>query len=195
MFDPLYVRARAALLDVVEALGSHLDAVVLVGAQAIYLHTGSADLAVAEYTTDADFAISPLEIAGDPLLSDLLQKAGFAPREHPGSWLSPEGVYIDLMVPEALSGPGTRGTRLGPHGKRVARRAKGLEAALADRNRRTLAALDSADPRQVEMWGRGTGRSARRKGPQDCRAGRFERPGKRQGHARRTSAPPGHRNR
>ena len=59
MPDALYVRARAALLDAVEALGAHLDAVVLVGAQAIYLHTGDADLAVAEYTTDADFAISP----------------------------------------------------------------------------------------------------------------------------------------
>jgi hypothetical protein len=29
------------------------------------------------------------------------------------------------MVPEALAGPGTRGARLGPHGKRAARRAKG----------------------------------------------------------------------
>ena len=26
------------------------------------------------------------------------------------------------MVPEALAGPGSRGARLGPHGKRVARR-------------------------------------------------------------------------
>jgi len=41
--DPLYVRARAALLDAVEALGAHRDAIVLVGAQAIYLHTGDAD--------------------------------------------------------------------------------------------------------------------------------------------------------
>ena len=59
MPDPLYVRARAALLDAVEALGIHRDAIVLVGAQAIYLHTGAADLAVAEYTTDADFAVRP----------------------------------------------------------------------------------------------------------------------------------------
>jgi hypothetical protein len=57
--DPLYVRARAGLLDAVEALGLHRESVVLVGAQAIYLHTGDADLAVAEYTTDADFTLSP----------------------------------------------------------------------------------------------------------------------------------------
>jgi hypothetical protein len=36
VFDPLYVRARAAFLDAVEALGVHLEAFVLVGAQAIY---------------------------------------------------------------------------------------------------------------------------------------------------------------
>ena len=59
MPDPLYVRARVALLDAVEALGIHRDAIVPVGAQAIYLHTGAADLAVAEYTTDADFSLRP----------------------------------------------------------------------------------------------------------------------------------------
>ncbi len=101
VLDPLYVRARTALLDTVGALGPHINAVVLVGAQAVYLHTGNADLAVAEYTTDADFAISPVEIAGAPLLDELLDKAGFRPREHPGGWLSPQGIYVDLMVPEA----------------------------------------------------------------------------------------------
>ena len=37
--DPLYVRARSALLDATDALAVHLDAIVLVGAQAIYLCT------------------------------------------------------------------------------------------------------------------------------------------------------------
>ncbi len=152
VFDPLYVRARAALLDAAEAFGAHLKAAVLVGAQAIYLHTGDADLSVAEYTTDADFAISPIELAGTPLLNDLLEGAGFTLREHPGAWLSPGGVYVDLMVPEALAGPGSRGARLGPHGKRAARRAKGLEGALIDRDTRTIGALDPVDTRQVSMW-------------------------------------------
>jgi len=152
VLDPVYVRARAALLDAVEALDAQLDAVVLVGAQAIYLHTGDSDLAVAEYTTDADFAISPVELAASPLIDDLLTQAGFTPREHPGGWLSPTGVYVDLMVPEALAGPGTRGARLGRHGKRAARRAKGLEGALVDRNKHTVSALDPADARQVPIW-------------------------------------------
>lgn len=152
MFDPLYVRARAALLDATGALGTHLDAVVLVGAQAIYLHTGNADLAVAEYTTDADFAISPRELADTPLLADLLEGADFTSRENPGAWTSPDGIYVDFMVPQALAGPGNRGARLGPHGKRVARRAKGLEGALIDRDERTIRAFDSKDTRQVRMW-------------------------------------------
>lgn len=35
--SPEYVAARRVLLDVLEALRPHLDAVVLVGAQAVYL--------------------------------------------------------------------------------------------------------------------------------------------------------------
>jgi len=155
--DPLYVRARRALLDAVEALADHRDALVLVGAQAIYLHTGDADLAVAEYTTDADFTVSPADLADAPLLADLLGARGFTPREHPGGWLSPDGIYVDIMVPEHLAGPGTRGARLGPHGKRAARRAKGLEGALVDRGLRTIAALDPDDERTVELLVAGPG--------------------------------------
>jgi hypothetical protein len=57
--DEQYVRARAALLDAAKALARHLDSIVLVGAQAIYLHTGAADIVVAEFTIDADFSVEP----------------------------------------------------------------------------------------------------------------------------------------
>lgn len=149
--DDLYVRARRALLDAADALGSHLDAVVLVGAQALYMHTGAAELAVAEYTTDADFAIQPAELADAPLIADLLGAARITQGKHHGEWLSHDGIRIDLMVPEELAGPGTRGAELGPHGRRTARRAKGLEAAIIDRERKTIRALDPADQRFVEM--------------------------------------------
>jgi hypothetical protein len=149
--DPTYVRARTALLDAAAALAPHLDAVVLVGAQAIYLHTGEAELAVAEFTTDADFGVEPRTLAASPLLDVLLRANGFTPREHPGGWLSPEGVYVDIMVPEALAGPGRRGADLGVHGRRAARRAKGLEGALVDREPRVIAALDERDDRTLTM--------------------------------------------
>jgi hypothetical protein len=47
----LLVAARGALLDALVALREHLDAVIVVGAQAIYLHTGAAPVALAEATT------------------------------------------------------------------------------------------------------------------------------------------------
>src|SRR3990172_12331902 len=63
--DPLYVKAREVLLDALEALAPHRSSLVLVGAQAIYLHTGEADVAVAPYTTDADLVIDPRASRGD----------------------------------------------------------------------------------------------------------------------------------
>ncbi len=62
--EPLYVLARRVLLDALQALGDQNEAVILVGAQAVYLHTGEADLAVAEYMIDGDIAIDP---AASPL--------------------------------------------------------------------------------------------------------------------------------
>ena len=40
--DPtdLLVQTRAALLDAIDALGAHRDAVIVIGAQAVYLRTG-----------------------------------------------------------------------------------------------------------------------------------------------------------
>lgn len=46
-----YVEARPVLLD---ALGDQLDAVVLVGAQAVYLRTANQLPAYQPFTTDAD---------------------------------------------------------------------------------------------------------------------------------------------
>ena len=157
--DPQYVRARRALLDAADAIAPHLDSVVLVGAQPVYVHTGEAELldAAAPYTTDADLAIRPASLADAPLLGDLLAQRGFTLREHPGGWVSPDRIYVDLMVPEALAGPGSRGARLGPHGKRVARRAKGLEAALVDHKPVEIHALDPSDSRSVTMQVAGPG--------------------------------------
>ena len=45
--DPRYVVARSVLLDALEALGEQREAVVVVGAQAIYMQTGAVELAVA----------------------------------------------------------------------------------------------------------------------------------------------------
>lgn len=154
--DNSYVLARRALLDAAHALSEHLDAVVLVGAQALYLQTGAAEFAVAEYTTDADFSIRPADLADAPLIPSRLQASDITPvtrgdQLQPGQWLSLDRVPIDLMVPEQLAGPGTRGAELGAHGRHTARRAKGLEAALVDREPMSVTALEPADDRSIEI--------------------------------------------
>ena len=67
----LLVASRRALLDALDALRPHLDAVVVVGAQAIYMHTGAAPVALAETTKDSDLAVDSrrydLKLWIDPL--------------------------------------------------------------------------------------------------------------------------------
>lgn len=70
--DPEYVLARRVLLDALDALGPHRGSFILVGAQAVYLHTGKAQIAVPEYTTDADLAIDPRLLQPHPLLAAVL---------------------------------------------------------------------------------------------------------------------------
>ena len=156
--DPLYILARRVLLDALAALRPHKNALILVGAQAIYLHTGPAGLAVAEHTTDADIALAPHLLLNAPTLAEAIQAAGFrAAGTNVGSWVTrkPLGgkdveVMVDLLVPEAGSS-GRRGARLGVHGNKTARKVKGLEAALVDKEEKLLASLDPADSRNFRV--------------------------------------------
>jgi len=145
--DPEYIAARRVLLDTLEALGPHRKAVVIVGAQAIYLQVGESDLAVAPYTTDADLAIDPRELDDEPILVDVLEAGGFELAIRPGSWTQAE-IHIDLLVPASLGGSGRRGARLGVHGNDVARKASGLEGALVDHEPTRVTPLDPSDPRE-----------------------------------------------
>jgi hypothetical protein len=146
--DLLLVAARSALLDALEALGAHRDSVVVIGAQAIYLRTAGAPVAVAEATKDSDIAIDPRNLDDAPLVEDAMLEAGFyhdPNKNQPGAWLNAAEVPVDLMVPEDLAGDGgksTRGARIPPHDKRAARRARGLEATVVDNEWMIVGALD-----------------------------------------------------
>ncbi|MFI2103064.1 GSU2403 family nucleotidyltransferase fold protein [Isoptericola sp. NPDC019693] len=149
----LLVRARSALLDALEALEPHLDAVVVVGAQAVYMHTGRLDVALAEATKDSDVAVDPRVLPDDPRIENAMTAAGFFPDAsgQPGAWVNRTGIPVDIMVPEDLAGAGgRRGARIPPHGNRSARRARGLEAAVVDRSRMPVTALDPEDDRRIE---------------------------------------------
>ena len=162
--DPEYVEARRVLLDALTALAPHSAALVVAGAQAVYLRTGDSDIAVAPYTTDGDLAVDPASLAPDPAIEAAMRAAGFelsikrghAERRDLGHlgrhrWQQVL-IQVDLIVPEGFAPPGgRRGARLGPHGNRAARRALGLEAALVDKSPITVSALNPADYRSVTV--------------------------------------------
>lgn len=155
--DDLLVRSRSALLDALEALVEQREAVVVIGAQAVYLRTGGIDVALAEATKDSDVTIDPRLLRDVPLLEEAMRRAGFTPSGQPGAWASPDGIPVDLMVPEQLSaGGGRRSARIAPHGKGAARKAHGLEACVVDYSEIEIAALDSADSRRMTAKVAGT---------------------------------------
>ncbi len=163
---PLMVEARRALLDALTALAAHRRSLILVGAQAVYLRTANVDLSFSvSYTTDADLVVDPATLSDVPLLAEAMQSAGFelTQPDRPGiwgQWTVVDGrdvlVPVDLIVPEALAGPGRRGARLGPHGKRVAGRAVGLEATLVDHSPTTIESFDPEDTRLATVEVAGT---------------------------------------
>jgi hypothetical protein len=107
--DPQYVVARSVLLDALDALGAQRQAVILVGAQAVYLHTGAVELAVAAFTTDADLTLDPALLQPAPEIESAMTAAGFHRGNRVGTWVvsrnidgTPTNVEVDLMVPEAV---------------------------------------------------------------------------------------------
>ncbi len=158
MLDPQYVVARSVLLDALEGLGVQREAVVVVGAQAIYLHTGTIALAVPEFTIDADLTIDPSLLQDTPEIEAAMQAARFERGDRVGAWVArrdvagvPSRIEVDLMVPEAVGGAGRRAARLPGHAKEIARKARGLEAALVDLARMTISALDPEDRRSFSV--------------------------------------------
>jgi hypothetical protein len=160
--DEFYVLARSVLLDALEALGPHREASVLVGAQAIYLRVGEAELAVAPFTTDGDLVIDPRRLSDVPPVEQGLIEAGFALKggTNVGIWVTrratrthPEvEVAVDLLVPAAVStATGSRAARLRGHEPRAARVARGLEGVLLDADLMRVGALDDSDVRGFDV--------------------------------------------
>lgn len=146
-----YVLARSALLDALGLLSVHLDSIILVGAQAVYLHA-PAGFGAPAYTTDADLALDPDLLATRPDLAALFGSAGYVRTVDPGTWISPRGVHVDLMVPDAfVPGGSRRSAPLEGHDRKSARRTAGLELAITDNEVHTIRALDPADARTCPL--------------------------------------------
>lgn len=155
-----YVEARRVLLDALTALQPHIDAIVLIGAQAVYLRTTGRLTGYQPFTTDADLVVDPTLLADVPLLGDSMTAAGFTYTGEPGIWeqrFTRPGfdgeisVPVDLIVPEQVAPKaGRRGARLpGGHGNHAARKTSGVEGALADHGPVEIASLDPDDTRAV----------------------------------------------
>lgn len=154
-----YVEARRVLLDALTGLRPHIKALVLIGAQAVYLRTIDRLPGYQPYTTDADLVLDPARLADEPLLADAMTSAGFVFSGAPGIWhrsvvRSGEDdaiVPVDLIVPQHVApSAGRRGARLpGGHGRTAAQKTQGVEGALVDRDPIEIAALEITDIRTV----------------------------------------------
>jgi len=149
---PEYVAARRALLDVLELLEPQRAGLILVGAQAVYLRAPADGAQRAAYTTDGDLAIDPDLLSDDPDIGQVLVDAGYQRLGNPGAFLAPNGVEIDLMVPEGSVGTSSRRSAALPGQSRfTARRTAGLELALLDADTMRIAALEETDARVIEL--------------------------------------------
>lgn len=149
---PEYIAARRVLLDALETLAEQNRGVVLVGAQAIYLRVGDGGLAVVAHTTDADLGLRPDLLAKTPDLAHCMRRAGFDHQSETsvGVWVRDQ-IAVDLLVPEAVGGPGRRAARLQGHDERAARKVRGLEGALFDHDPLDVSSLDPGDRRHFEI--------------------------------------------
>jgi hypothetical protein len=164
--DP-YVLARRVLLDALDVLGSQRGAITMVGAQAVYLRVGEADIAVAPTTTDADLSLDPTLVKEQPALDEMMRQAGFRRREDSGGkpmvgiWEKTQGtvvVSVDLLMPAAVApAGGRRAARLPGHEKGSVLKVPGIEASLVDSDVMPVDALEVDDERAFEIQVAGQG--------------------------------------
>lgn len=150
---PEYVVARKVLLDALAALKPQINSFILVGAQAVYHHTGMVTGTGDFMTTDGDLALNADLLTADPELTGALSDAGFTPGQQPGQWLGEGEVRVDLMVVPHQSprGRDARAAHLPPHENHLARITPGLEPALVDNDVHEIAALDDTDSRTANL--------------------------------------------
>jgi hypothetical protein len=94
-------------------------------------------------------------IRQDPLLEEAMAAANFHRNlegGQPGEWLNPDGIPVDLLIPESLvPAAGRRGARIPPHSSLATRKVPGLEAAVVDSRPMNIASLEAEDHRTFEM--------------------------------------------
>ncbi len=125
----------------------------------------SASRSRATYTTDGDLAIDPNLLSDDPDIWQVLVNAGYQRGPYSGAFLAPNGVEIDLMVPEgAVPISSRRSVELAGQSRFTAR-AAGLELTLLDADPLQVAdALRDLSRRLLATYDLGQWRHTRRSG-------------------------------
>jgi hypothetical protein len=141
-----YGVARRNLIRALRALGGYRrDAVVVVGAQAVYIQTRESDPApFLPFTRDTDIVVDPRILETVPPIHQTLLDHGYRHRRNdPGLYWAPgssdeqplDGAAVDILVPEEFAvGKSRRDARIPGDNERAARRVRGLEAALYDKD-------------------------------------------------------------
>lgn len=143
--------AREALLDALEALAAHRDAIVVIGAQAVYLRTVTGSTRVPPFTRDVDLGVDITVLGDHPRIEEALERAGFVANANgPGSWTSPTGVHTDLMAPSSVVLGGRRSVPNPPHNRMAVRQTPGIEGILSDRDVIDVRSLGTGAPRSAQ---------------------------------------------
>jgi hypothetical protein len=146
-----YKSARKSLVHALRALSIYdKEAIVVVGAQAVYLQCEDDDLPFSPFTFDSDLAVDPRLLDEIPPIRRVLEQQGYMLRAdgQPGLYRGsmPDGAgssAVDILVPDDFAiGAGRRDANLPGDNDRAARRTVGLEAALYDKDLRSIADPD-----------------------------------------------------
>jgi hypothetical protein len=158
-YDAAMSEARDFLLDALVVLKPHREALIVVGAQAVYEHTRQVSGLEQPSTNDGDLAVDPdLVTPSEPICQAMLD-AGFFPAR-PERW----GIYsrrptppngkplpptLDLIAPQSVSGSSRshRGARIAGQDKRAVSKADGLEMALVDYEWRRIGPIATSSNR------------------------------------------------
>lgn len=159
--DRGYVVARNILLDALAALAPYgHEAVIVVGAQAIYLRCEDATTIIPPFTLDSDLVLDLGRRTSDAPIKGHLESLGYALRDgQPGLYSAPNVPIearafagVDLFVPAAYAAGDHRRDANIPGDPRAARRQRGLEVTLFDRSPMTIRALESSDRSATEAF-------------------------------------------
>lgn len=157
-----YILARRNLIQVLETLRYYTrEAIVVVGAQAVYLRTERTALPFSPFTLDSDLVVDPRLLQVLPPIRETLATHGYTHRKgQPGLYWAPganderpsNGAQVDILVPEEFAlGNGRRDANLPGENGGAARRTAGLEATLYDRDLCEIADLEQSH-RVIEAY-------------------------------------------